>query len=216
MKKTIDTAMFAIEAIVAEVENSWLAADGGLTEAACDVRRIGNNAIAQLKVVADMGITEENLIHLYWSGKDWYDSSWNCSTGAETDICCIMHRTLCTEAANERIWERWRNTAGALPGETPRALIARMYAEGKRSVLLAPDFPCPPDREISDWDYEVSDLVAEWDEKKYKLLLGASYPYQHIFRVHGFGLWDKRTDSPYIPEFSGKHYRRAAAMGIKL
>jgi hypothetical protein len=226
MKKTIDTAMFAaaiveIKAIVAEVENNWLAADGGLTEAACDVRRMGGIAIRQLEEIAGMPCTADNLIEWYWSGEDWYNDAWNYSTGTEIDICFIMHRTLCTDAARDEIWERWRKEAGALHGETPRALIERLYKKGKIDIY---EIPCPPDRDqVSDWYAEIADLCAEWDGEKWRKVMGKDFP-SDVCIVHGCGwcytnvdlsTWTPKSEK-WTPEFTGVHYRRAAAMGIKL
>ena len=71
-----------IEAIIKDVESSWRANDGGLTWAAGDVIGLGKNAIRFIDTIPTLTSTMLRV-----AMEDWYQSQFDGSTGAESDIC---------------------------------------------------------------------------------------------------------------------------------
>ncbi len=140
---TATKAIAAIKTIIANVEDTWLANDGGLTWSACDVISIGNETISRIK--------EDDIEWLWNAGKESYTI--DCRTGEEQSIL--------QEAgiyALPFMWAAWRADAKAFPEETPIALLKRRTTEGMKGARFK--IPCPPDRDGLEWKQDIKEVIS--------------------------------------------------------
>ena len=73
---------------------------------------------------------------------------------SEHALVCPSSEYACTEGN----WDKWREEAGALPGETPRQLIRRLTSEGMPANEICDTVPVPPDR----WRVQNGEVVTNW------------------------------------------------------
>lgn len=114
-------------------------------------------------------------------------------------------------------WNDWREAAGAYKFEKPWQLIERRRKEDWTFEQLL-NIPRPPDRQDQDdWLDEIELILisnlAEEQLAKWKQVLG-TLP-EGVSVSYGIGITDAEGQ-PWHPDFQAVHYRRAAALGIKI
>jgi hypothetical protein len=92
--------MKQIEEITKNISENWLANDGGLTAAACDLLAVAGWVKLDLKMVPTMD-REKLLV----CRNDAYEREFNSGTGSESELYEIL-RTACNEELDkpERSW----------------------------------------------------------------------------------------------------------------
>ena len=140
-------------------------------------------------------------------------------TGSDQGRGEAMDRHLSQECpvAWKQNWSDWREAAGAYKFETPWQLIDRRLAEGWTFEQLL-NIPCPPDRHDQYyWQDEIESIIvsiqAEQHLEEWKQILG-TIP-EGVSVCYGIGITDAKGKL-WKPSFKAVHYRRAAALGIKI
>ena len=129
----------------------------------------------------------------------------------------LHHRAHECPVAWKQNWSNWREAAGAYKFEKPWQLIDRRMSEGWTFDQLF-NIPCPPDRQYQDdWQDEIEANIitnlAEQKLAKWKKALG-TIP-EGVSVCYGIGVTDAEGKL-WKPSFEAVHYRRAAALGIKI
>ena len=152
-----------------------------------------------------------------WRGDCEYVN--NYPTGSDQGREEAMDRHLSQECpvAWKQNWSDWREAAGAYKFEKPWQLINRRISEGWTFDQLF-NIPCPPDRQNQDdWQDEIEaniiTILAEQKLANWKKVLG-TIP-EGVYVCYGRGIIDAKG-SLWKPSFEAVHYRRAAALGIKI
>ena len=152
-----------------------------------------------------------------WRGDCEYVN--NYPTGSDQGREEAMYRHLSQECpvAWKQNWADWREAAGANAFEKPWQLIGRRMKEGWNIEQLR-SIPLPPDRQDQDdWLDEIEVIfisnLAEQQLVKWKQVLG-TIP-EGVSVSYGMGITDAEGQ-PWRPDFQAVHYRRAAALGIKI
>lgn len=152
-----------------------------------------------------------------WRGDCEYVT--NNPTGSDQGREEAMDRHLSQECpvAWKQNWADWREAAGAYKFEKPWQLIDRRMKEGWNIEQLL-SIPLPPDRQDQDdWldeiELNIISNLAEQQLAKWKQILG-TIP-EGVSVSYGMGITDAEG-RPWHPDFQAVHYRRAAALGIKI
>ena len=152
-----------------------------------------------------------------WRGDCEYVT--NNPTGSDQGREEAMDRHLKDECpvAWKQNWADWREAAGAYKFEKPWQLIDRRLEEGWTIEQLL-NIPCPPDRQDQYvWQDEIESNIISFQAvvqlAKWKQVLG-TIP-EGVSVCHGRGITDAKG-MLWKPSFEAVHYRRAAALGIKI
>lgn len=141
----------------------------------------------------------------YAAENSWACDDWISDLRAEhEEYDCLV--------ALERAWADWREECNTTL--TPHAFLEQKFQEGmgQEEMLL---LPTPPDRRDCDWECEIVNIFALHKERILRKVMGRDFPEGVKVRDNGYGITDA-DNYPWTPRLLGVHYRRAAAMGIKL